>query len=150
MKEKREIRDKLDSLFEKKGYQNYQWIDLAKIIVSQWVRMKCMYGCPAYGKIASCPPNVPSVEECDKFFKEYSLGVIFHFPKQMDDPDKQKAFVIKDKCKGCGLCIIACKPNALTYIIVRPPEYLRPKPSDDFKEDQPKPEFPVWGHYFLK
>lgn len=84
-----ETRNKLDPLFEQKGHTRYKWIDPGKIIVSRWVRMKCMFGCSAYGKIASCPPNVPSVDECEKFFKEYSLGVIFHFPVQLDDPDKR-------------------------------------------------------------
>jgi predicted metal-binding protein len=40
--------------------------------------MKCMYGCSTYGKNASCPPNVPTVEECRSFFREYSDAVIFH------------------------------------------------------------------------
>ena len=88
-KSKTEICAKLDLLFEKKGYQDYKWIDPKKIIVSQWVRMKCMFGCSGYGRLASCPPNVPSVEECKKFFNEYSLAVIFRFAKKLDDPEKR-------------------------------------------------------------
>ncbi|MBN2039916.1 MAG: 4Fe-4S binding protein [Spirochaetes bacterium] len=64
-----------------------------------------------------------------------------------NDPEKMKAYVIPEACKGCGLCIITCKPNALTYIIVRPPEYLKPKPLEGGEEPPP---FPVWGHYYLK
>jgi NAD-dependent dihydropyrimidine dehydrogenase PreA subunit len=55
-----------------------------------------------------------------------------------------------EKCKGCGLCIITCEPNALTYEIVRPPEYLKPEPPEGSDSERPTPEFPVWGHYFLK
>jgi len=69
--------------------------------------------------------------------------------KPTDDPKKVKASVIPENCKGCGLCIITCKPNALRYEIVRPPEYLKPKPPEDGKDEEP-PQFPVWGHYFLK
>jgi NAD-dependent dihydropyrimidine dehydrogenase PreA subunit len=67
----------------------------------------------------------------------------------VNDSKKVKARVIPENCKGCGLCIITCKTNALRYEIVRPPEYLKPKPPEDGKEEE-APQFPVWGHYFLK
>lgn len=86
---KTEICDNLDIIFKERGYRDYKWIDPKKIIVAQWVRMKCMFGCSGYGKLASCPPNVPSVTECESFFKEYSLGVIFRFNKKLDDPEKR-------------------------------------------------------------
>jgi predicted metal-binding protein len=34
------------------------------------VRMKCMYGCASYGRKACCPPNTPTVAECERFLKE--------------------------------------------------------------------------------
>ena len=77
----------LEALFHKYGFADFKWIDPEKIIVSQWVRMKCMYGCGEYGHNASCPPNVPSVSECEKFFSEYSAAVIFHFDKKVDKPE---------------------------------------------------------------
>jgi NAD-dependent dihydropyrimidine dehydrogenase PreA subunit len=61
----------------------------------------------------------------------------------------QKSCVVPEKCKGCGLCVITCKTNALTLKIVRPPEYLKPKPPEG-QEEQPVHFIPVWGHYFLK
>ena len=69
------------------------------------------------------------------------------FKEDPENPERVKAAVIPESCKGCGLCIITCKPNALRYEIVRPPEYLKPKPLKDGEEPPP---FPVWGHYFLK
>jgi ferredoxin len=63
---------------------------------------------------------------------------------------KHKAFVNLDKCKGCGVCIPSCKKNALTYKIVRPPEYItgtRPKATGSGKPTQ---VVPVWGYYELK
>ena len=80
-------RKKLDRLFKEKGYTDYKWINPHKIIVSQWVRMKCMYGCGNYGQNASCPPNVPSVSECERFFHEYQDAVIFRFEKAVDPPE---------------------------------------------------------------
>jgi electron transport complex protein RnfB len=63
---------------------------------------------------------------------------------------KFKASISAEKCKGCGLCIITCKQNAITYEIVRPPEYLKPKPSPSSKPSGPVHVIPVWGHYNLK
>jgi len=70
--------------------------------------------------------------------------------KPTADAKKQKSFIDPEKCKGCGLCIITCEPNALTYKIVRPPEYLKPKPFPGIEPGKPGPSFPDWGHYFLK
>ena len=80
-------RDELESLFEKHGYTDFKWIEPAKIVVSQWVRMKCTFGCAEYGRNASCPPNVPSVAECRQFFAEYSTAAVFHFEKRVDKPE---------------------------------------------------------------
>jgi predicted metal-binding protein len=80
-------RKKLEGLFQGKGYTDYKWIDPHKIIVAQWVRMKCMFGCGNYGQNACCPPNVPSVAECERFFHEYQDAVIFRFEKAVDPPE---------------------------------------------------------------
>jgi predicted metal-binding protein len=80
---------RLEELFQDHGYTNYTWINPKKIIVSQWVRMKCMFGCGEYGNAACCPPNVPSVAECVKFFSEYNDAVIFHFRKKVDQPENR-------------------------------------------------------------
>lgn len=77
----------LDTLFKNHGYENFRWIDPRKIVVSQWVRMKCTYGCNEYGANGSCPPNTPSVDECERFFSEYSHAVIFPFQKQVENPE---------------------------------------------------------------
>jgi Na+-translocating ferredoxin:NAD+ oxidoreductase RNF subunit RnfB len=42
---------------------------------------------------------------------------------------KLKSSIIAEKCMGCGVCVIGCKQRALSYEIVRPPEYVKmPKP----------------------
>lgn len=71
-------KEKIESLLKSQGLSEYKWIDPKEIIVAQWVRMKCTFGCNGYGA-GTCPPNVPSVEDCSKFFKEYDKGLIFKF-----------------------------------------------------------------------
>ncbi len=81
-----------ESLFNQSGFADFKWIDPRQIIVAEWVRMKCTYGCKSYGKNATCPPNMPSVLECRRFFEEYQAGVIFHFEKAVEKPEDRHAW----------------------------------------------------------
>jgi len=84
--------EELEALFHKSGFTDFKWIEPTKVIVSQWVRMKCMFGCRHYGRNASCPPNAPSVLECRRFFDEYQTAAIFHFPRTVDKPEDRHAW----------------------------------------------------------
>jgi predicted metal-binding protein len=77
---------KLERMFAEHGVVDFKFIEPGRIVVAQWVRMKCMYGCSGYGKSACCPPNVPSVSECRRFFDEYRAAAIFHFEKKVKKP----------------------------------------------------------------
>jgi predicted metal-binding protein len=135
----------IEEIFQKHGYDNYKWITPKDIVVSQWVRMKCMFGCSTYGKCATCPPNTPSVSECREFFDEYSDIAVFHFGLKLDHPDDRhelmkqisekllelekavllsgyvKVFLLPaDNCSLCNDCVSSkadCKQPALS----RPP-----------------------------
>jgi predicted metal-binding protein len=85
-------RKQLEELFSKHGFKDFKWIDPQNIIVAQWVRMKCMFGCQEYGKNACCPPNTLPVQECRGFFREYSQGVVFHFKKKFEKPEQRHAW----------------------------------------------------------
>jgi NAD-dependent dihydropyrimidine dehydrogenase PreA subunit len=63
---------------------------------------------------------------------------------------KLKAFIIPEKCKGCGLCIVGCQQNAITYRIVRPPEYIKGRSTSVTDPAASTRVVPVWGHYDLK
>jgi predicted metal-binding protein len=93
------LHSRMESLFEKHKFNDYKWIDPQNIVVAQWVRMKCMFGCNEYGKTATCPPSVPIVSECERFFKEYSEAVIFHFDKVVDKPEDRFAWTRKTNKK---------------------------------------------------
>jgi predicted metal-binding protein len=78
----------MKELFFKHGFNDFKWINpKEQIVVSHWVRMKCVFGCPGYGQNASCPPNTLAVTDCEKFFQEYTKGVIFHFEKKLENPE---------------------------------------------------------------
>ncbi len=130
-------RKQLEELFHKHGFEDFKWIDPKNIVVSQWVRVKCMFGCKEYGNNACCPPNTLSTEECRHFFNEYDEGVVFHFAKMVERPEERhewsrkinkklsklerdvflagypKTFLLfMDSCNLCDNCIrerVSCK-----------------------------------------
>lgn len=122
-------RQKFEAKFRKHGFDDFRWLDPQNIVIAQWVRLKCMFGCNEYGKTATCPPNVPSLSECARFFSEYKTAVIFHFQKKVKKPEdrfiwtrkmnlrllelerevflsgQQKAFLLfLDSCNICTEC----------------------------------------------
>ena len=88
-------RKKFEERFRRHKFADFRWIDPRKIVVSQWVRMKCAYGCNEYGVTATCPPNVPSVPECERFFMEYKEAVVFHLAKKVHKPEDRFAWTRK-------------------------------------------------------
>ena len=60
---------KIESIIESYGFFDYKWIKSDDVVVSQWVRVKCLFGCSDYG-LGTCPPNTPSVSDCKQFFGE--------------------------------------------------------------------------------
>ncbi len=85
-------REALEQLFEQHDCGDYRWLPVSQITVAHWVRMKCIYGCPDYGKSVACPPNNPPVDECRRFIGEFSEAVIFHFPKQSPDSEDRRSW----------------------------------------------------------
>lgn len=61
----------VEQLLRQSGYHDFRWLVGARLPVCQWVRFKCRYGCPNYGKLAACPPAVPTLDECRELFGEY-------------------------------------------------------------------------------
>ncbi len=83
-------KEMLEKLFKEQGFSDFKWINTQYIVVAQWVRFRCMFGCSSYGKSGTCPPYVPSVDECRQMISEYSQAVVFHFEKAVDKPEDRK------------------------------------------------------------
>jgi len=49
------------------------------VVVAEWVRFKCEFGCRGYGKKLSCPPYTPSVEETRRILSSYSHALLVRF-----------------------------------------------------------------------
>ena len=46
-----------------------------EIVVSEWVRWKCQFGCKGYAKHLSCPPYVPGPDRTRKLLKDYMKAI---------------------------------------------------------------------------
>jgi len=77
---------RIEIIAQDQGIEDFQWIDPQRVVIGQWVREKCLYGCPRYGLKACCPPEVPSIADCRNLFQEFQAGVLFHLTKQFEDP----------------------------------------------------------------
>jgi len=70
---------KLDSYAEKAkslGVSKAEIIDTGNVVVAHWVRLKCQYGCEAYGGFLTCPPYSPTPEYTEKVIGEYAEALL--------------------------------------------------------------------------
>jgi predicted metal-binding protein len=87
-------RKPLEKIFAAHRLTDFRWIDPQRIVVAQWVRTKCMFGCAGYGHSA-CPPNTPSLAECERFLREYGRAVVFRFEKRTERPEDRHAWGVE-------------------------------------------------------
>ena len=72
------LENELKALAKKNNAQIYE-IDPREIVVSEWVRWRCVFGCKGFAKHLGCPPYVPGPSETRALLKEYSKAYIVHF-----------------------------------------------------------------------
>jgi hypothetical protein len=63
------------------GAENAKVIDTSSVVVEEWVRWKCTYGCAFCGKDAYHPPFAPDADSTKKIMKEYSKAILMTGPK---------------------------------------------------------------------
>ena len=54
-------------------------INVSDIVVAQWVRHKCQFGCPHYGNNFMCPPYAPSPRETVDVLSGYQRAILVKF-----------------------------------------------------------------------
>jgi predicted metal-binding protein len=52
-------------------------IEANQIVVKNWVRWKCRFGCDHFGKSLMCPPHSPTPKETLALLKEYKFALLF-------------------------------------------------------------------------
>jgi hypothetical protein len=71
--------DKIAALLKRSlelGAENAKIIDTSSVVVEEWVRWKCLYGCAFCGKDAYHPPYAPDAESTKKIMGEYSKAIL--------------------------------------------------------------------------
>lgn len=74
--------ENLDSVLAelKAVHSDLKLISTEIVVVADWVRFKCRYGCRAYGRHLCCPPFAPTPEETRRVISEYRHAVLARFP----------------------------------------------------------------------
>jgi predicted metal-binding protein len=77
----KELDEEIQKLTGLARKQNARVVPIAAqdVVVADWVRFKCRYGCKGYGKHMGCPPYGPSVEETRRMVAEYHTGILLRF-----------------------------------------------------------------------
>ena len=81
----------LEKLALEMGYPEAKVIPVDSVVVEDRVRLRCMIGCPHYGKGLRCPPYTPSIDEFKKMLNDYSFAMVVRLkPPEMSDELKAK------------------------------------------------------------
>jgi hypothetical protein len=71
--------EKIESLLKRSlelGAEKSKIIDTSSVVVEEWVRWKCVYGCAFHGKDAYHPPCAPDADSTKKMIREYSKAIL--------------------------------------------------------------------------
>jgi predicted metal-binding protein len=66
---------------EEHGAAHALIISVEEVAVAEWVRLKCQYGCGAYGRRLTCPPYSPTPDTTRKMLSEYSTALLMKFER---------------------------------------------------------------------
>ncbi len=72
---------------KKLGAKDSKIISVKSIVVSEWVRLKCQFGCEGYGGRLTCPPYSPTPEQTRRIIVDYEYGLLIHGEEDTDIND---------------------------------------------------------------
>jgi len=60
------------------GATHAKQIHPSSVVTAPWVRLKCQFGCPGYGRGLCCPPHTPTAEQTRAILDCYQRAILFH------------------------------------------------------------------------
>jgi predicted metal-binding protein len=54
-------------------------IPVRNVVIAEWVRLKCQFGCDGFGKGLCCPPRTPTPELMKRVLTEYKHALIYSY-----------------------------------------------------------------------
>ncbi len=114
------------------GCLNAKIIHIKNITLANWVRLKCQFGCPYYGKRFTCPSATPTSDEMAEILMDYEKAIVVEMKKSSEVHDAVLNIENRYKQKGfhkafaldalpCNLCEICTIDTHCAY-----PEKARP------------------------
>ena len=73
------LEDEITKMANSSGAYIVSPISPDEVVVGNWVRLKCQYGCPSYAKKLSCPPYSPTPEDTRKVLSEYTKAYLIGY-----------------------------------------------------------------------
>ena len=113
--------------------KEYRLIDSQTVVVAEWVRFKCQFGCDGYAQSLTCPPYSPEPSRTRKMLEEYRQAAILWKPEDCEAlrkiaADLERTLFLSGYYKALaipsGPCEL-CNPCPLEYPCLHP-EYARP------------------------
>jgi len=71
-----QLLEKLHVKGEKYGLESILPFGVEKIVIANWVNLKCRYGCSQFNSNWSCPPATPTISEVRDLLAEYSTALM--------------------------------------------------------------------------
>jgi len=72
-------RELSDLARRKRGVSDARVISASDVVVAEWVRLKCQFGCDGYGQCLVCPPYSPKPDQMRRVLAGYRRGLLLHF-----------------------------------------------------------------------
>jgi predicted metal-binding protein len=75
------------------GITKAKIINTKNVVVANWVRLKCQYGCGGYNKRLTCPPYSPKPDYTERMINEYSKALLMQIekiPPKIEHKESQK------------------------------------------------------------
>ena len=73
------LEEEIKKMATNDGAYVVSFINPHEVVVGNWVRLKCQFGCPSYAKKLSCPPYSPTPEDTRKVLDEYSRAYLIGY-----------------------------------------------------------------------
>jgi len=61
------------------GASEARLVPTRHVVTAEWVRLKCLYGCPGYGKRLCCPPYTPTPQTFSRVLGEYRQALVYSY-----------------------------------------------------------------------
>ena len=58
------------------GATHAKQIHPKSVVTAPWVRLKCQFGCPGYGKGYCCPPDTPTPDQTREILDTYQRAIL--------------------------------------------------------------------------